>query len=117
MSEDLAEHASFAHKLCKPAGQVPLNSANTLLLLEEQANKWRKVWKGGLVHAPALPALPTQEKPLPQDFLEQVFQDTSVEAYREACLAYPAKKAKGSDLWEARLIGALPDQVLFFMLV
>ena len=69
------------------------------------------------MQAPALPALPTKGKPLPQDFLEQVFQDTSVDAYRNASLAYPAKKAKGSDLWEARLIGALPDQVLFFMLV
>ena len=100
LSEDLADHASFAHRLCKPSPPPPPNPCEQLDNLGTSADKWEKVWMGKLDSPPALPSVPTSASPLPCTFLDDVFQDTSVSLYRKACHSYPGKKATGPNLWE-----------------
>ena len=117
LSEDLAQHASFAHRLCKPTMPVPDCPADALRKLGESKEKWKGILQGGKQCDPLIPRLPSANLPVPVDFVAPVFQETSVELYRKACWNYSGKKSRSSDLWECKLLVALPDEVLFMLLL
>ena len=117
LSGRLTLHVSFVHKLCKPCQHPAPLRAVSLAPLSSHADKWGKSGEktcGRFLIC--LACLATVDLPLPPANTDEVFQDTSVAAYRNVCLSFPAKKVLASDIWEARLMGSLPDQALFLAL-
>ena len=92
LSEDVANHTSFAHRLCKPVPPPPPNPCEQLEVLRTSADRWEKIWQGKLRAPPAFPSVPIASCSLPPSLLSEVFQDTSVALYRKACHSYPDKK-------------------------
>ena len=49
--------------------------------------------------------------------LPEKFDGLALYTFKLACKWYPAKKAKGIDNWDSKLLLALPDEVLMTFLV